>query len=237
MIHSEKYSPELAKYCDHTVLKAFTKTEVVKAFCDEAKQYSLASVCVNPVHVAFVRKQLENSDVRTCCVIGFPLGATLPDVKGYEARRAVEEGAQELDMVLNVGAMRDGNDALVLEDIKAVVAAAQGKATVKVILETCYLAKAEIARACSLATEAGADYVKTSSGFGTSGAMEEDIRLMRQSIAPHMKVKASTGILTQEDARRMIAAGAERLGLSTSIQVIEGDSTIITASASNKIGG
>ncbi|HBP37984.1 MAG TPA: deoxyribose-phosphate aldolase [Clostridiales bacterium] len=226
--HTDLYKPELGRYCDHTVLKAFTTRETVRAFCAEAIRYGAASVCVNPVHVAYVRQLLAGTPVRVCSVIGFPLGATTPAVKAFEAAEAVRSGADELDMVINVGALRDGNSDLVYEDILGVVRAAAGK-TVKVILETCYLSDPEKEEACRLALKAGADFVKTSTGFGTRGASVEDIRLMKRIVGDRMKIKASTGINTQEDALRMIAAGAVRLGLSKTVQVVEGDSSLESA--------
>jgi deoxyribose-phosphate aldolase len=166
-------------------------------------------------------------------VIGFPLGATTPATKAFEAGEAVENGADELDMVINVGALRDGDLDLVLEDIAGVVKAAKNKAKVKVIIETCYLTREQIVAACKLCGQAGAHYVKTSSGFGTRGASVEDIELIKQTVGDTMKIKASTGILTQEDAKKMIEAGASRLGLSTLVHMVEGDDTIITASKKN----
>ncbi len=225
--------PELAKYCDHTVLRAYTKQSAVKEFCDEAKKYGAASVCVNPIHVAFVKKQLEGSGVKTCCVIGFPLGATTPAVKAFETAEAVKNGADECDMVLNVGAVRDGNLELALEDIKGVVKAAAGH-TVKVIIETCYLTDEEKKTAARLCMEGGADFVKTSSGFGTRGASVHDLELIRSVVGDKMRIKASTGINTQEDAETMIAAGAVRLGVSRTPQIVEGDSELISASKRNQ---
>ena len=228
------YDASYAKYCDHTVLRAYTKQSVVKAFCDEAIRYGLASVCVNPIHVAFVRKQLQGTGVKTCTVIGFPLGANTPAVKAMETADAVRNGAEEVDMVINVGALRDGNDELVFEDIHGVVKAAAGKALVKVIIETCYLAEAEKIRACELCLRAGADFVKTSTGFGTGGATAEDIRLIRGVVGNRMKIKASTGVDNREAAKVMIAAGADRLGLSRSVQVVEGDDKLPSAATTNK---
>ena len=223
----------LAKYCDHTVLKAYTKREVVAEFCAEAIRYGAASVCVNPVNVSFVKEQLAGTGIKTCTVIGFPLGANTAAVKAFEAADAVKNGAEELDMVINVGALRDGDIDAVYEDIAGVVKAADGKASVKVIIETCYLSKDEIVTVCRLCQKAGADYVKTSSGFGTRGASVEDLQLMRQTIGDTMKIKASTGILTQEDAIIMVEAGADRLGLSTLVRVVEGDATLEMASTRN----
>ncbi|MCL2814285.1 MAG: deoxyribose-phosphate aldolase [Oscillospiraceae bacterium] len=227
------YDASLGKYCDHTVLRAYTKQDVVKLFCGEAKKYGAASVCVNPIHVALVKGELSGTEIKVCTVIGFPLGASTPAVKAYEAADAVQNGADELDMVINVGALRDGNDALVSEDISGVVEAAKGR-PVKVIIETCYLSDDEKRRAAALCQKAGAAYVKTSSGFGTRGATVEDIRLIREVVGDTMKIKASTDINTQEDAKRMIEAGADRLGLSRVVQVVEGDANMPSASAYNK---
>jgi len=232
--HSPTFDASYAKYCDHTVLRAYTRQSVVKAFCDEAIRYGLASVCVNPVHVAFVRRQLQGTGVKTCTVIGFPLGANTPAVKATETADAVRNGAEEVDMVMNVGALRDGNDELVLEDIRGVVEAAASRALVKVIIETCYLTEAEKIRACELCIRAGADFVKTSTGFGTGGATADDIRLIRRVVGNRMKIKASTGVDNREAARVMIEAGADRLGLSRSVQVIEGDDTLPSAATANK---
>ena len=224
---------QLGKYCDHTVLRAHTKQDVVKLFCDEAKEYGAAAVCVNPTHVSFVRKQLAGTDIKTCTVIGFPLGASTSAVKAFEAADAVKNGAQELDMVINVGALRDGNTDLVFEDIKGVVSAADGR-PVKVIIETCYLTDEEKRTACELSRKAGAAYVKTSSGFGTRGATVADIQLMRSVVGDSMKIKASTDINTHEDAKRMVDAGAVRLGISKVKQIVTGNPDAISASTENK---
>lgn len=226
------YDSSYARYCDHTILKAYVKQKVVKAFCEEAIRYRLASVCVNPVHVAFVRQQLEGTEVKTCAVIGFPLGANTPAVKAMEAADAIRNGAQELDMVINIGALRDGDDDLVHADIRGVVEAAEGKALVKVIIETCYLTDEEKIRACELCLRAGADFVKTSTGFGPGGATVADIRLMRRVVGDRMKIKASTGINNRETAKMMIGAGADRLGLSRCVQIIEGDDNLASAATS-----
>lgn len=221
------------KYCDHTVLRAYTTQEMVGTFCDEAIQYGAASVCVNPIHVAYVHDRLKETDIRTCCVIGFPLGANKPETKAFEAAQAVGDGADELDMVINVGALRDGNLDLVLRDIHGVVQAAEGR-PVKVIIETCYLTDEEKRTASRLSEEAGAAYVKTSSGFGTRGASVEDLQLIRETVSPHIKIKASTDINTRADADRMIAAGAVRLGVSRTPQIVEDDTTLVTATVLNK---
>jgi len=227
------YDASLGKYCDHTVLRAYTKKEVVKKFCEEAKKYGAASVCVNPVHAALVSRELAGTGIKTCTVIGFPLGASTPAVKAYEAADAVKNGADELDMVINVGALRDGDDAFVSDDIAGVVKAAAGR-PVKVIIETCYLTDDEKRRASAICQKAGAAFVKTSSGFGTRGASVGDIKLIREVVGDTMQIKASTDINTQEDAKRMIEAGADRLGLSRIVQVVEGDADMPSASAYNK---
>jgi deoxyribose-phosphate aldolase len=222
------------KYCDHTVLRAYTPRSIVKRFCDEAKQYHAAAVCVNPIHVAFVREQLAGTDIRTVTVIGFPLGANKPSVKACEAAEAIRDGAQELDMVINIGALRDDNLGLVYEDIKGVVDAARGKADVKVIIETCYLTAEEKVKACILSKMAGADYVKTSTGFGTGGATVEDIQLIKRVVGDTMKIKASTGIDTRADAEKMVNAGAVRLGTSRTPSIVMNDDTLKGVSADNQ---
>lgn len=231
---SSRYDAGYAKYCDHTVLRAYTPRSMVKAFCEEAIRYHLASVCVNPTHVAFVREQLRGTGVKACTVIGFPLGANTPAVKAMETADAIKNGAEEVDMVINIGALRDGDNELVYNDIRGVVEAAHGKAIVKVIIETCYLNDEEKVRACELCLRSGADFVKTSTGFGTGGATVNDIRLIRRVVGDQMKIKASTGIDNRETAGMMIEAGADRLGLSRSVQVIEGDDSLPSATTGNK---
>lgn len=220
------------KYCDHTVLRAYTTQATVADFCEEAIRYNAASVCVNPAHVAFVHQRLQGRGIETCCVVGFPLGANKPETKAFEAAQAVRDGAGELDMVINVGALRDGNLALVLRDIQGVVNAAEGR-PVKVIIETCYLTDEEKRTASRLCQEAGAAYVKTSTGFGTRGATVEDLKLIRETAGPDMKIKASADINTRADADRLIAAGAARLGVSRTPQIVEDDTTLVTAAVRN----
>lgn len=212
----------LAKYIDHTLLKADATEKQIKELCEEAVTYSFASVCINPTNVALAAKFTKNSSVKVCTVIGFPLGATTPTVKAIETRDAIANGAEEIDMVINVGALKSGNDARVREDIEAVVAAAKGKAIVKVILETALLTKEEIVKGCLLSKMANANFVKTSTGFSTAGATTEDIRLMRETVGPTMGVKASGGIRSKEIAEKMIAAGATRIGASASIAIVKG---------------
>jgi len=216
-----RYDASYAKYMDHTVLKPDTTRETVKRFCDEAKQYKFASVCINPTHVAYVADQLKGSGVKTCCVIGFPLGANTSFIKGLEAMEAVKNGAEEVDMVINIGALKDQNYALVYEDIKAVVDAAHPKALVKVIIETSALTDEEKVIACELAKRAKADFVKTSTGFGSGGATVEDVRLMKRTVGDSMLVKASTGINNRATTDKMLAAGAVRMGTSKGILIVK----------------
>lgn len=210
----------IAKCIDHTVLKPQTTEAAVRKLCAEAAQYGFASVCVNPCWVALCADLLKDTEVDVCTVIGFPLGANTSAVKAFEAAEAIRQGATEVDMVLNVGALKDGNTDLVRADIAAVVEAARGKALVKVILETCLLTDEEKRIACRLAKEAGADYVKTSTGFSTGGATEADIALMRAEVGPEMGVKASGGIRDYATAQAMIRAGASRIGASAGVQIV-----------------
>lgn len=210
---------ELAAKIDHTLLKADATRADILRVCEEAKTYHTASVCVNAFWVPVVAKALAGSGVKTCCVVGFPLGAMSSAAKAFEAREAVAAGAQEVDMVLNVGLARGGEWDAVEADIAAVVQAA-GQATVKVILETCLLTDAQKRRACEAAKAAGAGFVKTSTGFSAGGATEADVRLMREAVGPEMGVKASGGIRTREDAERMLAAGANRIGASATGKIV-----------------
>ena len=210
----------IAKMIDHTVLKPQTTEADVRKLCAEAAEYGFASVCVNPCWVSLCAELLQDTPVDVCTVIGFPLGANTPAVKAFEAAEAIAQGATEVDMVLNVGAMKDGKHDLVREDIAAVVEAAKGKALVKVILETCLLNDEEKRAACRLAKEAGADYVKTSTGFSTGGATVEDIALMRTEVGADMGVKASGGIRDYAAAKAMVQAGASRIGASAGVQIV-----------------
>jgi deoxyribose-phosphate aldolase len=212
----------LASYCDHTVLKPDTTEKTVERFCQEAIEWGFASVCVNPTHVRLVSRLLKGTPVKTCAVIGFPLGATTSFVKAAETRDAIANGAEEVDMVINIGALKEGRTALVAEDIRGVVQAAAGQAKVKVIIETCLLTDEEKVTACLLAKEAMADFVKTSTGMSTGGATVEDIALMRRTVGPDMGIKASTGINNREIAIEMIKAGATRLGTSKGILIQTG---------------
>ena len=213
---------DIAAMIDHTQLKANATREQVEALCREAREYRFASVCVNPCHVARAADLLRGSGVKVCTVIGFPLGANTSEVKAFETRDAVAKGAQECDMVVNVGALKDGDIALVEADIRAVVEAARaaGGATVKVIIETCYLTDEEKLLACQAAARAGADFVKTSTGFGSGGATPEDVALMRGAIPEKMQVKAAGGVRTYEDALSMIKAGASRIGASSGAAIV-----------------
>lgn len=210
---------ELAKKIDHTLLKADATREQILRICEEAKQYGTASVCVNTCWTFTVKQALEGSGIKTCCVVGFPLGAMSTAAKAFEAAYAVDMGADEVDMVLNIGMAKGGEWTNVKADIEAVVDAACG-ADVKVIIETCLLTDEEKVMACRMAKEAGAAFVKTSTGFSTAGAKEEDIRLMRETVGPDLGVKASGGIRTREDALKMIAAGATRIGASATAKIV-----------------
>lgn len=212
---------KLNSMIDHTLLKADTNKEAIISLCEEAKRYKFAAVCVNPYYVSLCREILEGSGVKVATVVGFPLGANTKDVKAYETRRAVEDGADELDMVLNIAALKNKEYQVVKEDIKAVVEAAGGR-IVKVILETCLLNEEEKIKACQLALEAGADFVKTSTGFSTAGASVEDVKLMKSVVGDRMEVKASGGIRDYETAMKMIEAGASRIGTSSGIKIVEG---------------
>lgn len=213
---------KLAGMIDHTILKPEASPADVEKLCDEARKYRFASVCVNGCNVPVAAKRLAGSGVPVCAVASFPLGAMLPASKAAEARALAEAGAGEIDMVLNVGRLKAGDVGYVRDDIAGVVAAVRGKAAVKVILETCLLTDEEKRKACLAAKDAGAAFVKTSTGFSTGGATVEDIRLMRSIVGPDMGVKASGGIRTRDDALRMIEAGATRIGASASIVIIGG---------------
>jgi len=216
-------SDGLASLIDHTLLKPDATREEVEQLCREAAQFCFASVCVNPNWVALCRELLRGSGVKVCTVIGFPLGAHLPDIKAYETRRAIEQGAEEVDMVINIGALKSRDYALVEQDIQGVVSASGGRALVKVILETSLLTRDEKVMGSTLAKAAGADFVKTSTGFAGGGATVEDVQLMRETVGPEMGVKASGGVRTKEDAEKMVAAGATRLGASAGVKIVRGE--------------
>lgn len=207
---------------DHTILKPEATEAAVQKIIDEAKEYNFFSVCINPCWVAFASEQLADTDVAVCTVIGFPLGANTSEVKAYEAADAIKNGANEVDMVINIGALKSQQYDYVRQDIQGVVDAAKGKALVKVIIETALLTDEEKVKACELAKEAGADFVKTSTGFSTGGAKVADIRLMRETVGPDMGVKASGGVHNAEEALAMIEAGATRIGASTGVAIVSG---------------
>ena len=212
----------LAKYIDHTLLKTDAQRADVAKLIEEAKAYQFASVCVSPIWVSYVSEALRDTGIKTCTVIGFPQGATPSAVKAFETKQAIADGADEVDMVIAVGKLKDGDDAYVKADIEDVVRAARGKALTKVIIETCLLTDEEKRRACLLAKEAGADFVKTSTGFAAGGATAADVKLMRESVGEAMGVKASGGVRSRADAEAMIAAGATRLGTSSGVKIVEG---------------
>lgn len=213
---------KLNKYIDHTLLKADATQESIKELCRQAKEYDFMSVCINSSNIELAKEELKGTDVKICTVIGFPLGATTTESKVFETTDAIEKGADEVDMVLNIGALKSKNFDIVLRDISEVAKAAHNKGKIlKVILETCLLEKDEIIKACQLSKEAGADFVKTSTGFSTGGAKEEDVALMRKTVGDLMGVKASGGIRTLEKARIMIENGATRLGVSAGVQIME----------------
>lgn len=217
---------KIARMIDHTLLKAnATKADIEKLVL-EAKQHLFASVCINPSWVKMAAELLADTpEVKVCTVIGFPLGATTSETKAFEAKNAIENGADEVDMVINIGALKDKQDDLVEKDIRMVVEAANGKALTKVIIETCLLTDEEKVRACKLAAKAGADFVKTSTGFSTGGAKVEDVRLMRETVGPDLGVKASGGVRSREDALAMIEAGATRIGASSGIAIVRGETS------------
>jgi deoxyribose-phosphate aldolase len=215
--------PEMAGLIDHTLLKPGATVDQIIELCGEAEKYGFASVCVNPVHVPLCASLLAGSPPAVCTVIGFPLGASAPEIKALEARKAISQGAAEVDMVLNIGALKSGDLTLAARDIQGVVLEAhRSGALVKVIIETSLLTENEKVLACLIAKHAGADYVKTSTGFSGGGATAEDVRLMRQVVGLEMGVKASGGVRTIEDARRMVEAGATRIGASSGVAIVQG---------------
>lgn len=213
---------QLARMIDHTILKADAREEDVRKICVEALEHKFASVCVNPSWVKLCAELLKGSEVKVCTVIGFPLGATSTKVKAFETEASILDGATEVDMVINIGKLKDRDLDYVKNDIEAVVNAAKGKAITKVILETCLLTDEEKVIACKISKEAGADFVKTSTGFSTGGATAEDIKLMRETVGPNIGVKASGAVRSYEDAITMIENGATRIGASASIAICEG---------------
>lgn len=219
------HSQSITAMIDHTLLKADAGRAAIIKLAEEAKQYGFASVCVNPTWVKTAAEVLKESPVKVCTVIGFPLGASAPEVKAFEAAHAISEGAGEVDMVINIGALKDGDDDFVRRDIAGVVQAAAGRALVKVIIETCLLTDEEIVRASKLSVEAGADFVKTSTGFSTGGATVEAVELMRKTVGPNVGVKASGGVRSLADAEAMIKAGATRLGTSAGVAIAQGQTS------------
>lgn len=211
----------VAKYIDHTLLKPDSTREQIDKILEEAKKYQFKSVCINPTHVSYASQQLLDTDVLVCTVIGFPLGATTTDVKVFETENAIKNGASEIDMVINIGALKDQRYDEVQKDIEGVIAAANGK-TVKVIIETVLLTYEEKVKACELAEKAGATFVKTSTGFAGGGATPEDVKLMKDTVGNRLEVKASGGVRSLEDFEKMIEAGATRIGASAGVQIIEG---------------
>lgn len=216
---------DLNRYIDHTLLKANATTGQIKKICDEALEYHFASVCVNSCQIPFVASLLKGSDVSACCVVGFPLGAMLPEAKAAETKLAVEAGAQEIDTVINVGAAKEHNWAYVENDIRKVVEAAHPKAHVKVIIEACLLSDDEKKEACLCAKRAGADFVKTSTGFSTGGATFADIELFARCVKGRCKIKAAGGISTVEDMERFLDLGADRLGTSRAVKLLTSGET------------
>ena len=211
---------DIGKYIDHTILKPEATVDEVKKLCREAKEYNFASVCVNGCNAKLVSTELAGSDVKTCVVVGFPLGAMTKEAKAFETSDAIKNGADEIDMVINVGALKDKNYDLLKQDVEAVVNAAKDKAIVKVIIETCLLTDEEKVKACEISKEAKADFVKTSTGFSTGGATKEDIALMRKTVGEGLGVKASGGVRDYNTAMDMINAGASRIGASASISIV-----------------
>lgn len=210
----------LSSMIDHTLLKPESSKEAVEKLCQEAKAHNFAAVCVNPCHIELCKEILKDSPVKIATVVGFPLGANTKEVKAFETLDAINKGAEEIDMVINIGALKDKNYDKVKEDIEGVVNAAKGKAIVKVIIETSLLTDEEKIKACELSMEAKADFMKTSTGFSTGGATIEDVKLMKSVVGDHMQVKASGGVKDLETAKAMIAAGASRLGTSSGVQIV-----------------
>jgi deoxyribose-phosphate aldolase len=229
---------EITRLIDHTLLKPDATQNEISKLCEEALQYHFASVCVNPWYVAQVVEILRGSAVKACTVAGFPLGANLPCVKVFEAQKSIERGAQEIDMVINIGALKSGHPDMVESEIREVAATChQGGAICKVILETCLLTHDEKIQAALAAKNAGADFVKTSTGFSTAGATPEDVRLIRETIGPHTGIKAAGGIRTLEDLQKMVAAGATRIGASAGVKIIEQLRSVKSSAAAGRASG
>ena len=212
---------KLSKYIDHTLLKAFATESEIEKLCNEAVEYNFKSVCVNPTHVKLAKKLLIGSDVLVCTVIGFPLGANTKEIKALETVDAVKNGADEIDMVINIGKAKEHQYDYIEDEIRLVVSSSVGR-VVKVIIETCYLTDDEKKEVCKAALRAGASFVKTSTGFGTGGATVEDVKLMRETVGETMGVKASGGIHSYEEVEKLVEAGATRIGASSGIKIMEG---------------
>lgn len=215
----EEIAINIPSLIDHTLLKPEATEEMVENLCKEAIKFSFAAVCINPYFVKFAKKILKDSDVKLATVIGFPLGANTKEIKAMETKDAIKNGANEIDMVINIGALKNKDYGIVKEDIEAVVNEAKGKAKVKVIIETCLLTEEEKIKACELCLEAGADFVKTSTGFSTGGATIEDVKLMKSVVGNKMGIKASGGVRDMETAKKMVEAGATRLGTSSGVKI------------------
>lgn len=211
----------ISSMIDHTLLKAETTKEMIEKLCSEAIEYHFKAVCINPTYVEYCANLLKNSDVKVATVIGFPLGANTKEVKVFETTDAINNGAEEIDMVINIGALKDRDYNKVKDDIEAVINASKGKAIVKVIIETCLLTEEEKIKACELSMEAGADFVKTSTGFSTGGATIEDVKLMKSVVGDRFEVKASGGVRDLQTAKNMIDAGATRLGTSSGVDIVK----------------
>jgi deoxyribose-phosphate aldolase len=223
-MQSDKTTAErpIARLIDHTLLKPEATQDQIAQLCEEAREYGFAAVCVNPANVELAAKLLKGSPVAVCIVVGFPLGATLPEVKAYEAQQVINHGAAEIDMVINIGALKSKDYERVEKDMAAVTRTCHDNAAIcKVIIEAALLTEEEKVMACQLAKKVGADYVKTSTGFGPGGATTEDVALMRQVVGPHMGIKAAGGIRTLETARKMIEAGATRIGTSSGVKIAQ----------------
>jgi len=228
--------PDIASLIDHTLLKPDATPDQIAQLCYEARKYEFASVCINPAHVKLCADLLRGTKVKVCTVIGFPLGASSPEVKAYETETALRDGATEIDMVINIGALKGQDHTLVARDIQGVVEVGHAAgAIVKVIIETSLLTDEEKVTACLLAKEAGADYVKTSTGFAGGGATVEDVALMRRVVGPDMGVKASGGVKSYEDAKSMVAAGATRIGASAGVKIVQGEQEMEAVSVPAKL--
>ncbi len=234
MVNKHLLGPkEIATYIDHTFLRAEATEEDIRKLCREAQNYNFAAVCVNPIYVRLAKQILNNTTIKVCSVAGFPLGAHLTEIKAREANKAIEDGADEIDMVIQIGALKSGNNEKVLDDIKRVTEVCHhGNAICKVIIETAFLTDEEKVRACQIAIKAGADFVKTSTGFSSKGASVEDVLLMKKAVVGcEVKVKASGGIRSYADALRMIEAGASRIGTSAGVKIVEEAATVVNSRA------